>query len=557
MLSGCLVLGLCVSVLLPGCSRGSSAAVSGTQNAKAQNANAKNSWEIDKSPVTLSIYFDSSGNLDKTWGKDPVSKKWIEDTGVHLKISFSPGGDNSKLNALIASGTLPDMVYCSSTIPQVQQLAKHDKIWALNDLDKKYNAKVESKIDPNVILTERVLWNSKNLYCAPFYWTSKAGMKDSEIPKNIMGIAVIDKVYQAIGSPKLKTTDDLISMLQKVKQQYPDLTPLQSNRGQGNDGDGNPRLIWKALPMANLSGRFYQDSKGDYHKYWESPDFLSLLKFENALYNDSLIDKSLEFSNNKDKFKSNEYGGKIFCDMSQDADNIDWFNSELHQAHPDENWIMIDPPAINGKLKYANDSVNGGRPDTTVLLITKNCQHPDRAIRWLDYLYSENTQISIVYGLEGQGYTVQEGKPVATKEAMDLYNKDTDAAKNKYGMDVYFNFRINDYATVKRYQNASPTQRDAYKVAEKYYALSFDSNGAESYSENSNEVKLASNMKEYYSSEVMHIVEGSPSNVESEYNRMIAKLKSLGLDTMDKYWTNYFKNQESLKKKYSADLNLK
>jgi putative aldouronate transport system substrate-binding protein len=518
-----------------------------TSKAEKEHAQPENSWEIDTSPVTLRLFFDklvATANFEKYWGQDPVSKKWIEDTGVNIEFSYPPNTDHSKLNVMIASGDLPDMVYTTDDLIQVRELAKYDKIWALNELADMYAPGfIERNIDEHVLVAKRVKWDSMNLYAAPFYHTRARSLDSPYITKNMMGVVVIDKIYEELGSPQIKTIDDYLDLLRRVKENYPDMIPVQSNRGSSKDADGNPRMVFKTLPMAGLAARYYKD--GDtYRKYWEHPNFIELLKFYNTLYNEDLIDKT-EFTDNNEQLLAKEFSGRVFSDMSQDADNIDWFNSELHKVKPDWNFIMIDPPAIRSDMTYANDSFGGGIGSPEMIVIPKSGKHPDRVIRWLDYLYNDETQRNIIFGLEGHGYVMEGDIPVLTPEAETAVNKGVEDTKMTYGMDAYWAFRIGDYASIKRFHSGSDLQKQYY---EDYSFFS----GAESYPPDSEEIKIAANIREFYEVEIMRIIIAPPDQVESLYNNMIATMMEMGLDTLNRHITNYFNEKEAIYKKYSS-----
>ncbi len=516
----------------------------------------ENSWEIDKSPVTLKLFYDKTGttvDFEKYWGQDPVSKKWIEDTGVNIEFSYPPDNEHSKLNVMIASEDLPDMVYTDENLSQVRDLAKYDQIWALNELAEEYAPNFMDNIPGHVLLKKRVTWETMNLYMAPFYFYREESLDSPYIAKNLMGIAVIDKIYEELGSPKLQTADDFLDLLRTVKEKYPDMIPAQGNRNSSKDNDGNPRLVYKTLPMAGLGGRFYKE--GDqYYKYWQHPNFLKLLKFYNALYNEGLIDKT-EFTDKPEQLQAKEFSGRVFADLSQDVDNLDWFNSELHKAKPDWNFIMIDAPGIDGDTAYGNDSFNGGVADANGILVSKNSEHADRVIRFLDYLYSDEVQKSILFGIEGQSYTMEGDLPLMIPEVNEFYEQNMNEAKLKYGADAYWLFRIGDYAAIKRLTSCSELQRENYPVVSKYYQDNTFYGGAESYAPNSDEIKIAINIKEYYSVQIMKIILAQPEEVEGLYNEMITQMKELGLEKLNAHWDEYFKNKEATIQKYSADLN--
>ena len=96
---------------------------------------AANSWETDTSPVTLSVYVDSPTQLRLTtfWGIDPVSVRWQEDTGIDLEWVIAPDDSQAKLNVLIASGDLPDLIHLSQELPQIRQLADNGLAWNIRE----------------------------------------------------------------------------------------------------------------------------------------------------------------------------------------------------------------------------------------------------------------------------------------------------------------------------------------------------------------------------------------------------------------------------------------
>jgi putative aldouronate transport system substrate-binding protein len=476
----------------------------------------------------------------------------MEETGVNVEWQYSPDNDHTKLNVLIASGELPDIIYTNDDLPQIRQLAEYDRIWALNELAEKYDSKFMDYIDDHVLLAKRLKWDSMNLYALPTGFTGEAVMDKPYIVKNLSGVTVIDKIYEEMGSPEIKTVDDYLNLLRKVKKAYPDMIPMQSSRSSSRDHDGNPRLVFKALPIAGLTGRFYKDGDA-YKKYWEHPNFLELLKFLNTCYNEDLIDKT-EFTDETGQLRTKLYSGRVFSEMNQDADNIDWYTGEVQKVHPDWGWIMIDAPGLNENVPYENDTFHGGGPSKIAILVSKDTKHPERIIRWFEFLMSDQTQREIIFGLEGNSYSVENGVPVVFPEVMDFYNTDQDEAKLKYGLEAYWLFRNNNYASMKRLLSATERQQKAHEVSGKYYKDFSFFRGIESYASDSEEIKLVAEIKEYYSVEIMRIIMADPSEVEPIYNNMIAKMKEMGLDTLNAYWTQALNNKEAAYAEFSKDL---
>lgn len=70
--------------------------------------------------------------------------------------------------------------------------------------------------------------------------------------------------------------------------------------------------------------------------------------------------------------------------------------------------------------------INSGSSETTLQgatgTITTDCENPVLMARWYDYLYSPDGSLLGSYGIEGQSYTMENGKPVFT----DLIMKNTE-----------------------------------------------------------------------------------------------------------------------------------
>ena len=311
-------------------------------------ANEGNSWEWEAAtPVSLTYFYDKlvpTANFDKYWGNDYVSQKIIADTGINVEFQFPPDNSHSKLQVLIAGGSLPDMIMSDYHLSIVQQLATNDRIWAINELEEEYAPGfIERNLGDHIVLNQRIGWNSMNVYGIPNGYLSEKVLESGDIIRNKQGVAVIQQVYEELGSPDTTSTEAFLNVLRSVKEKYPDMIPAQASRNSSKDADGNLRIIFKLFPMFDLGGR-YDIIDGKYVKYWYSPKYLDLLKFVNTLYNEGLIDPT-EFTDSGEQLQAKEFSGMVFADMNQDSDNIDWFTDELQKLHPEWNFVMIEAPS--------------------------------------------------------------------------------------------------------------------------------------------------------------------------------------------------------------------
>jgi hypothetical protein len=59
---------------------------------------------------------------------------------------------------------------------------------------------------------------------------------------------------------------------------------------------------------------------------------------------------------------------------------------------------------------------------------------------------------------------------------------------------------------------------------------------------------------DYYSQEVMNIITGDPSEVESGYQAMLARMRELGLDKLNAFYTKKWNEKSDMIEMYKADI---
>jgi hypothetical protein len=101
-----------------------------------------------------------------------------------------------------------------------------------------------------------------------------------------------------------------------------------------------------------------------------------------------------------------------------------------------------------------------------------------------------------------------------------------------------------------KYSIASDVQKAGMDIANKYYKdFSFYA-GAETYPQNSDAAKIGAQIKQYYRNEIMKIVTGKPADVETQYNAVMTEMNKMGLNTLNMYYNDYFKQKKQLMEKY-------
>ncbi len=377
-------------------------------------------------PVTLDWYVNFSWFKSK-WGNNLVSEKITEETGVDVNFITPSGNEVEKLNALIASDSLPDILTVGWWESQLDEMIEKDMIYPLNELADKYDLYFWKVSDPDT-----VNWYTKedgNIY---YYPNSSCTAKDLEEHDNIASnetFLVRKDIYEAIGSPDMTTPEGFSAAVKKAVELFPEvdgkpLIPIGAHvfTNQGNVSFDNYLMDFLAVPW---------EKNGKLYDRYTDPDYLNWLKTFRQLGEEGCLADDI-FIDQRSQMEEKLADGQYFCMLYQYTDMLEQQKS-LYANHPERIYMAVDGPKnSNGDdPTLPATGINGW----TVTMISKNCKSPDRAIRFIDYLMSEHGQKLTYLGVEGEMYDMVEGKPVLKKEVDELLNSDRTKYNKRYGAD--------------------------------------------------------------------------------------------------------------------------
>lgn len=377
-------------------------------------------------PITLDWYVNYSW-FATNWGENLVSKKITEETGVSINFITPTGNETEKLNAIIAADSLPDMITLGWWEPQINTMIQNQMVYSLNELADEYDVYFWEVSDPEV--RNWYTLEDGNIYCYP---NSSYTPKDLEKADNISSNAVFmvrKDIYEAIGSPDMTTPEGFKSAVEKAAQMYPEvngkpLIPIGAHEF-GNEGN----VSFDKYLMNFLAVPYEKDGKM-YDRYTD-PDYIMWLKMFRELGEEGLLADDI-FIDQRAQMDEKLAEGRYFCMLYQYTD-MENQQKILYANDPDSIYIAIDGPKNSNGDDYRLPTmgVNGW----TVTLISKNCEHPDRAIQFMAYLMSEHGQLITYLGVEGETYDMVDGKPVTKPEIQEILSTDREQYDKLYGAD--------------------------------------------------------------------------------------------------------------------------
>ena len=459
-----------VAGMLAGCGSDSGSSKGGSSTETGSAAEASSSGETaddadDKSPITFE-YFNADGK-NGNWD-NPVAKAITEATGVTLDVSYpvaSQGDAKEDVALMIANDEYPDMIYAKGSAPDLYQAGALIDMTDLIEkygpnIKKMYGAEMEklkwSQDDPGIYQLSYAGVNQKTLTTGGSCQIQWAALKENDYkyPKTLDEYEKMIKSYLA-AHPKTEDGLDMIGITMSASDWHWMITL------------GNPAgLIADASPD---NGQWIIDDEYNVHYKHVTDEEKEYFKWLCRMYNEGILDPNFATQTDDD------YIAKVASGRVVAITDAEWHYSQCEatlvaDGKVDQTYVglpvTLREDQVEKALLYQGTTVGWG------IGITKSCEDPVRAIKFLDYLCSDEGQILYHWGIEGENYFLDDnGQPYRTDEEVAKAQSDPDYAKNT-GIDNYTGFPI--YGTGSYSEDGfpyTPTTKESvianYNTAEK------------------------------------------------------------------------------------------
>ena len=459
-----------VAGMLAGCGSDSGSSKGGSSTETGSAADASSSGETaddadDKSPITFE-YFNADGK-NGNWD-NPVAKAITEATGVTLDVSYpvaSQGDAKEDIALMIANDEYPDMIYAKGSATDLYQAGALIDMTDLIEkygpnIKKMYGAEMEklkwSQDDPGIYQLSYAGVNQKTLTTGGSCQIQWAALKENDYkyPKTLDEYEKMIKSYLA-AHPKTEDGLDMIGITMSASDWHWMITL------------GNPAgLIADASPD---NGQWIIDDEYNVHYKHVTDEEKEYFKWLCRMYNEGILDPNFATQTDDD------YIAKVASGRVVAITDAEWHYSQCEatlvaDGKVDQTYVglpvTLREDQVEKALLYQGTTVGWG------IGITKSCEDPVRAIKFLDYLCSDEGQILYHWGIEGENYFLDDdGQPYRTDEEVAKAQSDPDYAKNT-GIDNYTGFPI--YGTGSYSEDGfpyTPTTKESvianYNTAEK------------------------------------------------------------------------------------------
>lgn len=387
----------------------------------------KSSTVQSQNVMVLSMYSEDL-KLEYESFTSPVAKKITEKTGIKLDIQFPIEGVSEKINLMLSSGEYPDLIMIKDT----GLLVEADAYIDLAPLIEAYGPNIKKLYGESF---SRLKFSSEDsaIYVLPTKPVNEARWQPE------MGFQLQHEVVKTLGYPKLETVLDF----EQAIKTYMALNPTINGEKTIGISFVNEDWRWK-ISLGNGAGfatgapddgNWYIDPQTHEASYrFLRPEEKAYYKWFNRIYHEGLVDPD-SFVQNYEAYAAKVASGRVvgLIDPHWHYDYAEKILKTNDQAHRMYGRYPIQYDLSTVAADFRNVGYIGGYG----VGISKNCKDPVAAIKFLDFMASEEGQILRHWGIENVHYFYDiNGERKFYPDEIEKQLKDPDYYM-KSGIDIY------------------------------------------------------------------------------------------------------------------------
>ncbi len=503
-----------------------------------------------------------------------IYKRILEKTGVKINFKKATSGDGTEIATKIAGNNLPDVVSIKANTTLKNELAKEQTCYPIQELASRWAPSLLKRLREDEEMVSYYEYSDGYIYGIPnnFYMTKDVetyGESGRSLVPTGAALARKDYLdayhaYRREADPdfdeaEVATPQGMLDFLLWVKETYHlsnsnptvNISAFEKDRTHGSLG-----MRWLmeyfSVPEENADGEYVYQQAQD--------EFVEMMAWLNELYRANLLTEGSLGAN-----------ASTVGQYLQNGDIALFVGSTVNYATQLKNWELnisgknpIGEEARYVPIIFSNSA--GTTPQLAITgnsymytMISANCKRPDRVIKLFDYLYSDEGQELVCYGIEdteeqagsfvyakrpGATETLANGKTYTYKYGQIEYSAAAKAAWNSGNVNSYGFYQMTlFYKPMYMYlSSASGGQFNNYRDYVKYnskaaiipYAYSYRGFEFELDSSDKRYTELytveATLRNKWFQKYTGIIGSDSSETVEKEIRKMLVWCESVGLD---------------------------
>jgi len=383
----------------------------GTDNTGAEKPAAETTQEL----TTLRVLVVEPGTKWNTYPDSAIAQEIARKVGV--KIEYVEADDN-KFNVMLAGGDLPDIVRADPN-KYAKQLIEGNLIVPMDDMLAAHGGDITANV-PGVVEYSKKNWSAGQ--GKVFFLPPQVQPKPSPVAKTMtIGPTIRWEYYKEIGAPEIKNTDDLLNALEQIVAKHPTTEDGKKIYGVSMWQDWGlwpysiPFIFETQQLAANTDIMVKEEGTDQYinfltnekSSFWKAMEFYNQANLRGLLDPDALT------------MKHNDYLAKATAGQFV-VGPATWAMGDFNSQYAKDGKGYVVIPA--GKLLWSGGVGPLGWSDKSYS-ISKSSKNPEKAMEFLNYLYSYEGARTMYSGIEGEHWEMVDGKPVLKDATFTLKNE--------------------------------------------------------------------------------------------------------------------------------------
>lgn len=515
-----LSLGLAMALLLSGCTGTNQPSGESTRQTAQSGQTAQDSQE----PVmNLRVYKQLHVNLQQyAAGNENLPMFQEIEKRTNTKITFMTppvGQEKEQFNLIVASGDYPDIfvdMWLNYTGGGAKAL-KDKVIIPLNDLIDQNAPNIKAAMEQYPEAFRYVANEEGQIYGIPMVFTDNMQLVT-------WGVNLRKDWLDDLGFSVPSTVDEYYEVLKGFRDEKGAASPFT--------------ITLKHLKQSHflagaygVSNEFYQEN-GQVKYGPAQPEYKEYLKTLNKWYEEGLLDR--DFATIDDNTRGAKMlNGQSGMTWAPSKGGVGAWNQGLQEKDP--NAQIIGAPYA-GLVKGEVVGFGKINPEGSLsCTISSTCKDPVGAIRFLDYMFSEEGRRLLNFGIEGESYEMVDGEPVI----MDTILKATDmpvlSKMNLYATSAEGNAgvaTIVDQRYLLQINEVTPNVTEALETWATSSTFEHEIPGIIPLSEDSSRYASIMNEVETYADEMLLKFIMGQESIDGKYDEYIAAIEAKGIGTV-------------------------
>ena len=370
----------------------------------------------------VELTFYNADGQDDPW-TDPVAEVLTEKTGVRLKTEYPVAADDQTVALMIAAQDYPDMIYAKG---DANSLIDAGAMIDMTDLIEEYGPNIK-KMYGDEFEKLRYSEEDPSIYQLSSYAVGGTFLENSGTAQ-IQWAALKENNYEI---------PDTLEEFEKMIKDYMAAHPTTED-GMPTIGISLTAADWHwMITLGNPSG-YIAEGAPDNGQWLIDEDYNAMYKFRsdkvreyyrwlNRMYHEGVLDPEFATQTYED-YIAKIASGRVVALTDTDWDYSDGEKILIADGKLDKTYAGL-PLAMDENTK-APSLMYQGLPTGQGVGITTSCKDPVAAIKFLDYLCSDEGQVLVNWGIEGVNYFIdEEGHRYRTQEEIDEANTNQDYSR--------------------------------------------------------------------------------------------------------------------------------